>query len=293
MNSAGLLYDLYQSLLNGQLTGLIEWLAFLVFASLVKKMELIDTHAHVYLEEFQKDRTQIINDAQSVGINKVLLPNIDLGSVESLKQLAKDYPDYYIPMMGLHPCYVGADYKEQLSKIKLELDQGNYCAVGEIGVDLYWDKSQQRQQVEAFKTQIEWAKEKRLPVAIHARNSFDEIFEVLDEVNSEVLTGVLHCFTGDVDQAERIIAYGGFKLGVGGVVTFKNAGLDKVMKQIDLKHLILETDSPYLSPHPKRGKRNEPSRLKYIAYKLAEIKNTTIEEISAITTKNAKDLFKI
>jgi TatD DNase family protein len=256
-------------------------------------MQIIDTHAHAYLEEFREDEVKLIEDAQAVGVDKVLLPNIDIDSISELKRLAANYPDFYLPMMGLHPCYVEENFEVQLNQVKEELDKRDYIAVGEIGIDLYWDKSNKEAQIIAFEKQLNWAKEINLPVAIHARESFDEIFQVLDKVNDDSLRGVLHCFTGNLDQANKIIAYGGFKLGVGGVVTFKNAGLDNVIKEISIEHLILETDSPYLSPHPKRGKRNEPSRIIHIASKLAEIKGIRIEEVAEVTTNTAKTLFNI
>ena len=186
----------------------------------------------------------------------LLLPNVDVESIEPMKRIIEDFPAQFMGMMGLHPCSVKDDFREQLSTIKKELDTGKYLAVGEIGIDLYWDKSTLGIQIEAFKEQIEWAKEANLPIVIHARDSFDEIFEVLDEVHDERLTGVFHCFTGSVAQAEKALSYSGFYLGIGGVVTFKNSGLDIVLSQIGLERLMLETDAPYLTPHPYRGKRN-------------------------------------
>jgi TatD DNase family protein len=195
-------------------------------------------------------------------------------------------------MMGLHPCSVTANWENDLAIIKSWLDKKDYCAIGEIGMDLYWDKSTSEFQKKAFQRQIEWAKEMHLPVAIHVRDAFDETLAILDELNDDHLTGVFHCFTGTLEQAHHILNYGGFKLGMGGVLTFKNSGLDNVIEKIDLKHLILETDSPYLAPTPKRGKRNESSYITYIASKLASVKDCSIEEIAEQTSKNAVELFK-
>lgn len=255
-------------------------------------MEWIDTHAHLYLKEFEEDLDAIVKDCKSKNISQVLLPNIDLESMAKMETLERTYPQFFKSMMGIHPCYVEADYQRQLAVVEGQLIKNQYfIAIGEIGIDLYWDKSLLKEQQLAFQKQIQLAKQYQLPIVIHARNSFDEIFEILDEENTSDLSGVLHCFTGNLDQAKKVINYGGFKLGIGGVLTFKNAGLDKVIKEIDVKHLILETDAPYLSPAPKRGKRNQSPYLLYIAQKLADIHNTTLEEIAKTTTKNAKDLF--
>ena len=196
-------------------------------------------------------------------------------------------------MMGLHPCSVKEDFEKELNSIKTYLYNGNYIAIGEIGIDLYWDKTTLTIQKKAFEEQINWAKELHLPIVIHARDSYEEIFEVLDKIHDSSLFGVFHCFTGSLKQAKKIIDYGNFKMGIGGVVTFKNGGLDKTLQNIELKHLMLETDSPYLSPNPYRGKRNESTHLKLIAEKLAIIYNCTFEEIAEITTRNAKMLFKL
>ena len=196
-------------------------------------------------------------------------------------------------MMGLHPCSVKEDFEKELNSIKTYLYNGNYIAIGEIGIDLYWDKTTLTIQKKAFEEQINWAKELHLPIVIHARDSYEEIFEVLDKIHDSSLFGVFHCFTGSLKQAKKIIDYGNFKMGIGGVVTFKNGGLDKTLQNIELKHLMLETDSPYLSPSPYRGKRNESTHLKLIAEKLAIIYNCTFEEIAEITTRNAKMLFKL
>ena len=196
-------------------------------------------------------------------------------------------------MTGLHPCSVKDNYKEELGHVKKQLDSGKYIAVGEIGIDLYWDKTTLGIQQEAFATQINWAKEMGLPIVIHTRDSFNEIFEVVDELNDDKLFGIFHCFNGTLKQAQKIIEYGGFKMGIGGVVTFKNAGVDKVVKQLDLKHLVLETDSPYLTPTPHRGKRNESAYTRIIADKLSDLFEKPIEEIAEITTDNSKAVFGV
>jgi TatD DNase family protein len=255
-------------------------------------MNFIDTHTHLFTEQFDTDRSAAVERAIESGITKMLLPNIDLESIESMHQLVKDFPEHCFPMMGLHPCSVTENWEAELTTIKGHLDSNTYCAVGEIGMDLYWDKSTLVFQQKAFAQQIEWAKEMKLPVAIHVRDAFDETFEIIDQLNNANLTGVFHCFTGTVEQAEHILNYGGFKLGIGGVLTFKNSGLDKVISEIDLNHLILETDSPYLATTPHRGKRNESDYITLIASKLAEVKNVSIETIAEMTSRNALELFQ-
>ena len=254
---------------------------------------LIDTHTHLYLSDFTSDIDSIITTCRNQNIEKFFLPNIDSSTVNDLLQLAANYPAVCYPMMGLHPCSVKENYKEELSKIEAELSSNKFIAIGEIGIDLYWDKSTLEIQKEAFITQINWAKKWSLPIVIHARDSFDEIFEVLDRHNDEKLSGIFHCFTGNEDQANKIIAYKGFKLGIGGVVTFKNAGLDKTLQSIALKHLVLETDAPYLSPVPFRGKKNTSENLIYIAEKLASVYSCSLEKIANQTTKYALEIFKL
>ena len=253
----------------------------------------IDTHTHLYIEEFNEDRDVVIKECLSNSIHKLLLPNIDLNSISSLLKLSNLFPKTCFPMMGLHPCSVNSNYENDLISIKKTLDENDFIAVGEIGIDLYWDKSTLEIQEDAFATQINWAKEKKLPIVIHARESYNEIFNVLDKMNDNNLSGVFHCFTGNQKQAEKIIDYGNFKLGIGGVVTFKNGGLDKTLKNISLENLVLETDSPYLSPSPFRGKRNKSPYLIYIAEKLSEIYNCKINEIAEQTTKNALEIFNL
>jgi TatD DNase family protein len=256
-------------------------------------MLFIDTHTHLFSPSFDEDRTETVQGAIYAGVEVMLLPNIDIESIEPMYELCVQFPDNCFPMMGLHPGSIGENWESDLEIIRKNLFERKNVAVGEIGMDLYWDKTFKDQQAEAFRLQLTWAKELRLPVAIHAREAFDEIFEVVDELNDESLTGVFHCFTGTVDQAKKIAEYGGFKLGIGGVLTYKKSGLDEVIKEIPMDMLILETDSPYLPPTPHRGKRNESSYLLQIAEKLADVKRMTLKEVAEITTANAKNLFKL
>lgn len=257
------------------------------------RMHLIDTHCHLYAKEFQSDRAAVLKNAFDKKLSRIYLPNIDLDSVPLMQSLQSDYPENCFMMMGLHPGSVDAQVEEVLQKVKAYLDDGSeYFAVGEIGMDLYWDKSFKSQQEYAFREQIKWAKERALPIVIHCREAFDEIFEILDEVNDDQLFGIFHCFTGNSEQAQHILNYGGFKLGIGGVLTFKNSGLDKTISQIDLEHLVLETDAPYLAPTPHRGKRNEPAYLMKVAEKLSEIKSVDLEKVAEITSANAQLIFK-
>lgn len=253
----------------------------------------IDTHTHLYVDAFDEDRDDVIKECISSSIDKLLLPNIDVQSIPRLLTLAKSYPKTCYPMMGLHPCSVNSNFENDLEIIKKALDENKFIAVGEIGIDLYWEKSTLSFQEEAFAIQIEWAKKKKLPIVIHARESYDEIFKVLDKYNDENLSGVFHCFTGTKNQANQIINYGNFKLGIGGVVTFKNGGLDNTLKDVAIEQIVLETDSPYLSPSPFRGKRNKSPYLIYIAEKLSEIYNCRLDEIANQTTKNALEIFKL
>lgn len=253
----------------------------------------IDTHTHLYSSQFDEDRTEMIQRALDAGVKRLLLPNIDLESIEGMYALEKQFPENCFAMMGLHPCSVNADFEKTLSILKTELDKRKFIAIGEIGIDLFWDKTFLEQQKQAFAIQIEWAKEFQIPIVIHARDSFQEIFEVLDQHNDERLTGVFHCFTGTENEIEKIRSYGGFLFGIGGVVTFKKSGLDAVVKNLDLNEIILETDSPYLAPHPNRGKRNESSYIPLIAEKLSDIFETSIENIAQITSENAIKCFSL
>jgi TatD DNase family protein len=251
---------------------------------------LIDTHAHIYLKEFIHDAGEIIHESKKAGVSKIYMPNIDSSSVERMLALEEKYPGYCHAMMGLHPCYVKENYKEELAKIKSRLSDRSYCAIGEIGIDLYWDKSFKKQQTEVFELQINWAKELNIPIVIHCRASVDLTIEIVKKHQDGNLNGIFHCFSGSIDQAEKIIDLN-FLLGIGGVVTFKNGGLDKIIHKINLDNIVLETDSPYLAPVPYRGKRNKPVYLKEIALKTAELKSCTVEEVSEITTKNALNIF--
>lgn len=247
----------------------------------------------MYLDAFDQDREACMNTALERGVYLTALPNIDTSTISSLKSMLAAYPNQTIGMMGLHPCSVGENFEEELKNIKVELDSGLYRAVGEIGIDLYWDKTHLAQQVEAFKIQIEWAKESGLPIVIHARDSFREIFDILDTEYDSRLRGVFHCFTGNDVEAQKALTYANFYLGLGGVLTFKNSGLDKTIAGLDLNRLVLETDAPYLSPEPFRGKRNQTAYTREIAEKLAAIFDTSLESIAEITTANATHLFQL
>ncbi len=255
-------------------------------------MILVDTHSHIYLPEFDKDRADVIFNADKQNVKHIFLPNIDSSSIEGMLELANKYPGRIYPMMGLHPTSAEDDYKNELQIVKDWLNKQKFYAIGEIGLDYYWDTSFKDEQIIAFETQLNLALEFDLPVVIHVRDAFDDALEIINKQEYDNLKGIFHCFTGNLEQANNIINRG-LKLGIGGIVTFKNAGIDKVVEQIDLKHLVLETDSPYLAPVPKRGKRNESTYLYYIAKKVAELKNTSINEVAKITTKNASEIFKI
>lgn len=257
-------------------------------------MKFIDTHSHLYSSKFNEDRIQVVNDAIDKGVNTILLPNISSQYTDDMLNLCNNFPDNCFPMMGLHPCDVTElNYETEIAHVEKEIEKGKYIAIGEIGMDLYWDKSTIEIQKKAFKKQINLAKKYNLPVAIHIRESFNEAFDIIEELNDDNLTGVFHCFTGSVDEAKKIISLGGFYLGIGGVITFKNSGLAETIKNIDLQYLVLETDSPYLAPAPFRGKRNESKYIINIAEKIAKTHNKSIEEIAKITTKNAKKLFHL
>jgi TatD DNase family protein len=255
-------------------------------------MQLIDTHTHLYLHEFDADRDGVVENAVSSGVGKLLMPNIDIRSVSSMLEAEKRYPDVCHSMIGLHPTSVKDDYRKQMEEIEKAMDIHRFIAIGEIGIDLFWDKTYLKEQIEVFRHQLNLAILKDLPVAIHSREAFKEIFSVLDEFSGKGLKGVFHAFTGDIQTARKATEMG-FRLGIGGVVTFKNSGLANVVKEIGSRHLVLETDSPYLAPVPHRGKRNESSYICIINRKLAEIFGCGVEEIAEITTSNAKDLFKI
>ncbi len=255
-------------------------------------MIFTDTHTHLYAAEFDADRTQVVERALSAGVRNFFLPNIDSSSVDGMLKLCDTFPENCFPMLGLHPTSVKENYDEELEKLKPMFAQRKFYAVGEIGIDLYWDKTFFSQQQLAFEKQIKWANEFSLPIVIHSRNSFNEIVEVLEKNKNQNPHGIFHCFSGNKEQAEKAISLG-FKLGIGGVLTYKNSGLDKAIADIDLKHLVLETDSPWLTPVPNRGKRNESLYITFVAQKLAEIKNISVEEVAEITTANAKEVFGI
>lgn len=255
-------------------------------------MQLLDTHAHLYLDEFS-DLDSVINRFKSKSGSKIYLPNIDSTTVEDMKRIVSKYPDILVPTMGLHPCYVKSNYRAELDFIEKELmsNSSYYKAVGEIGIDLYWDKSTFDIQKEAYYRQIEWAMELNLPVIIHSRDSLDHTIAGIRKFQSGELKGIFHCFNGTVDQGKEIVDLG-FYLGIGGVVTFKNAGVDKTVAQLPLSQMVLETDAPYLSPTPYRGKRNECAYLYEIAIRLSEVQEKPLSEIAKITTANAKLIFE-
>ncbi|NNC95315.1 MAG: TatD family hydrolase [Chitinophagales bacterium] len=253
---------------------------------------IIDTHAHTYLKDFNDDLDQVVERAREIGVEKVLLPNIDTATIDDMFSLQDSYPDFFIPMLGLHPCSVKKDYKAQLDVIYEKISGNEICAIGEIGLDYYWDTSFSKQQKDAYNTQIKWAKELELPIVIHSRDSIDDCIKAVSDSKDERLRGVFHCFGGTVVHAEEIIK-NEFLMGIGGVVTFKNGGLDKVLPDIPLESLVVETDSPYLSPVPYRGKRNESSYLVYVVKKIAEIYGIEESKVEEITTRNAIDLFSL
>jgi len=251
---------------------------------------MIDTHAHIYTEKYADDRDAIIQRAFEQGVQKILMPNIDLASIEGMLSLEERYPTQCFSMMGLHPCYVKEDYQDQLAVITSNFEERSFVAVGEIGLDFYWDKTFEKQQYDAFEQQLRLARKYKLPVAIHMRDSIDQTLEVLADFKD--VTGVLHCFSGNLEQANKAIDYG-FLLGIGGVVTFKKSTLPQVIQEIPLSSMLLETDSPYLAPTPKRGKVNEPAFLSFIAEKIAVIKQVDVSVVIEETSKNAKQLFQL
>lgn len=255
-------------------------------------MIITDTHTHLYSNEFGEDRNEMIQRAISVGVSRFFIPAIDSAYTSSMYELEKSFPDNIFLMMGLHPTHVKDNYLEELQLVEEELAKRKFYAIGEIGIDLYWDKTHLEEQKIAFRKQIQLAKKFKLPIVIHCREAFDEIFEVLETEKSADLFGIFHCFSGTYEQALQAISYN-MKLGIGGVVTFKNGKIDQFLNQIDLKHIVLETDSPYLAPVPFRGKRNESSYLINVIDKLSEIYGTSSHEIARITTENSKDIFGI
>ena len=254
-------------------------------------MSLIDTHSHLYSSEFDSDRDEMIQNAISKGVSKLFIPSIDASYTQKMYNLEKQYPENVFLMMGLHPCYVKENYLEELQHVETELAKRKFSAIGEIGIDLYWDKTTLDIQKKAFQYQIQLAKKYKLPINIHGRDAFDEIFEVLELEKSDDLFGIFHCFSGDYEQALKAISYN-MKLGIGGVVTFKNGKIDQFLHQIAIENIVLETDSPYLAPAPFRGKRNESAYVTLVAEKLSGIYNLPVEEVARITTNNALSVFK-
>ncbi|WP_446050969.1 TatD family hydrolase [Zobellia laminariae] len=255
-------------------------------------MILTDTHTHLYSEAFDEDRGAAIDRAIALGIERFFIPAIDSTYTASMFDLEKSYPDNVFLMMGLHPTHVKENYREELRHVEEMLEQRTFYAVGEIGIDLFWDKTFLKEQQEAFRAQIQLAKKYKLPIVIHCRDAFDEVFEVLESEKGADLFGIFHCFTGDIEQAKKAISYN-MKLGIGGVVTFKNGKIDKFLAEIPLENIVLETDSPYLAPVPFRGKRNESAYLMNVAEKLADVYDISTEEIANSTTENSKQVFGI
>ena len=252
--------------------------------------EFIDSHAHIYLSQFKEDLPDILEQSQQEGVTRIYMPNIDHTSIDDMMEVEQQYSESCFAMMGLHPCSVKKGFEKELYIVEEWLAKRKFVAVGEIGTDLYWDKTFWEQQQEAFRVQVEWAKQYNLPVVIHCRDSINETIELVEQLKDDSLTGVFHCFSGDLDQAQRIINMG-FVLGIGGVATFKNGGLDKVIPDVSLDHLVLETDSPYLAPVPHRGKRNEPAYIPLVAKKIASLKEVGLDEVAAKTTLNSLKLF--
>lgn len=257
-------------------------------------MTFIDTHSHLFLEEFADDLPEVIDRAKTAGVSKIFMPNIDCSTIEAMLKVTKQYEGYCYAMMGLHPTSVNENYREELAEMKRLLDLPNsYAAIGEIGMDLYWDKTFLKEQTEVFDTQIQWALEYGLPVVIHSRESFDEVYSVIKNYSDTGLTGIFHSFTGTLNEALKLLEFGSFKLGINGVVTFKKSTLPEVLKYVPLERIVLETDSPYLTPVPNRGKRNESANVKDTLIKLAEIYQQDVEMVAKVTTESALSVFKM
>ncbi len=256
-------------------------------------MQLIDTHSHIYLNDFDGDRAEVVSRAIKSGVEKAILPAVDSTTHGALLQTAAQFPHFCLPLMGLHPTSVKANYKEELAQVEDLFTKQKFYGIGEIGIDLYWDKTFIEEQKIAFTHQVRLAKKLRLPIVIHTREAFPEVLSIIDNENAPELTGVFHSFSGGIDEYNRIASYGGFKVGIGGVVTYKNSGLDRVVAQMDINHIVLETDSPYLSPVPHRGQRNECANISYVAIKIADILGLSVSKVAEVTTENACSLFKI
>lgn len=255
-------------------------------------MKFVDTHAHIYLADFSSEIDDILSTCFDQGVHKILMPNIDQSSINDMHQLEDRFPEQVFSMMGLHPCYVKEDYKDQLGIIEKWFSERKYKGVGEIGIDMYWDKSTKEDQIDAFRTQCLWARSMKLPVSIHSRDALDITIPIIEELQDGNLSGVFHCFNGTVEDGKRIID-AGFYMGIGGVVTFKKAGVDKTVSQLPYKSMVLETDAPYLAPTPHRGKQNKPSYIPIIAEKIAEIHEVALSEIAKITSENAEKIFGV
>ncbi|NJB36282.1 TatD family hydrolase [Croceivirga sp. JEA036] len=255
-------------------------------------MILTDTHTHLYSEAFDEDRAEMMQRAMEAGVERFFIPAIDASYTDAMYKLEQSYPEHIFLMAGLHPTHVKENYLEELAHVEQQLIDRKFYAIGEIGIDLYWDKTFLKEQQNAFRQQIHLAKKYQLPIVIHCRDAFDEVFEILEEEKGENLFGIFHCFTGTKAQAEKAIGYG-LKLGIGGVVTFKNGKIDQFLADIDLKHIVLETDAPYLAPTPYRGKRNESAYLLKVAEKLADLYNINVLEIANATTANSKEIFGV
>jgi TatD DNase family protein len=253
---------------------------------------LTDTHIHLYAEEFDAARKQLVEEAAGAGVTRFFLPNIDRASVPGMLRLEEEFPGKCFPMMGLHPCYVKENWETELAFVEEWWEKRDFCAVGEIGIDLYWDKTFLEQQQEVFRRQLLLANRKNRPVVIHCRQSYHEIIAVLDQTPKQTPQGIFHCFSGTVEHAQELISRG-FYLGIGGVVTYPKSGLDAVVREIPLEHIVLETDAPYLAPVPHRGKRNLPSYLRLVGEKVAAIKGVSLEEVATITTDNSKRIFGV
>lgn len=255
-------------------------------------MKLVDTHTHLYLEEFEEDRNAVVSEALYLGVEKMFLPNIDSSSIDAMLELSDAFPENCLPMMGLHPTSVKANYLDELSLVESWLQKRKFYGIGECGLDYYWDKTFAVEQEIAFRHQIDLARAYDLPLIVHIRDSFNEVISILKDVRKSDLRGIFHCFSGSVEQAEQAIRYG-FSLGLGGVITFKNNKMQDTLKEIELQHIVLETDAPFLAPVPYRGKRNKPAYVPLIAQMVADIKDVSVETVAEATTQNAFKLFKI
>lgn len=252
--------------------------------------KLTDTHTHLYAKEFENDLPALLQQANALGVERFFMPNIDNHSIAGMLELEKTYPGKCFPMMGLHPCSVKENRKSEMLIVEEWLAKRKFAAVGEMGIDLFWDKTFLEEQKMAFIQQVELANHYKLPIVIHTRDSFDVVIDLLKSTRKEAPAGIFHCFTGNAEQAKQVIDMG-FYIGIGGVVTFKNGGLDKTILEIDLKNIVLETDAPYLAPVPYRGKRNEPSYILKVAEKISELKNCSLEEVARVTTENSRKVF--